>query len=103
MTMSKENVVSNNRQEGRFEMPLGEGRTAFIQYAEAGAGVLNLMHTEVPEEFEGKGVGSKLVKGTFEILRAENLRMVPSCRFVAVYLQRHPEYQSLAASSASEE
>jgi predicted GNAT family acetyltransferase len=101
--MSGENVVRNNRAEGRFEMTLGEGKAAFIQYAEAGAGVLDLLHTEVPEEFEGKGVGSELVKGTFEILRAENLRMLPSCRFVAVYLQRHPEYQSLAASTASEE
>ena len=101
--MSKENVVRNNRPERRFEMALGEGKTAFIQYAEAGAGVLDLTHTEVPEEFEGKGVGGELVKGTFEILRAENLRMVPSCQFVAVYLQRHPEYQSRAASSASEE
>lgn len=95
-------MVRNNRQEQRFELALGEGKSAFIGYAEAGAGVLELMHTEVPEEFEGKGIGSKLVKGTFEILRAENVRVVPTCRFVAVYLERHPEYQSLVASTSAE-
>ena len=98
--MSKENAVRDNKQERRFEMTLGEGKTAFIQYAEAGEGVVELVHTEVPEEFEGKGVGSRLVKGTFEILQEAKLRMVPSCRFVAVYLQRHPEYQSLATSAS---
>lgn len=95
--MSNENVVRDNKPEQRFEMKLGEGKTAFIQYAEAGEGVVELTHTEVPEEFEGKGIGSKLVGGAFEILRAENMQMVPSCPFIAAYLQRHPEYQSLAA------
>jgi predicted GNAT family acetyltransferase len=95
--MSNENVVRDNKQEQRFEMALDEGKTAFIQYAEAGEGVVNLMHTEVPEEFEGKGIGSRLLKGTFEILQEENLKIIPTCRFVSVYLQRHPEYQSLAA------
>ncbi|HEY0099631.1 MAG TPA: GNAT family N-acetyltransferase, partial [Pyrinomonadaceae bacterium] len=62
--------------------------------------VVELMHTEVPEEFEGQGIGGRLVKGTFELLQAENLRMMPTCQFVAVYLQRHPEYQSLAVSAS---
>ena len=95
--MSNENVVRDNKQEQQFEMALGAGKTAFIRYAEAGEGVVELTHTEVPEEFEGKGIGGRLVKGTFEILRAENMRMVPSCPFIAAYVQRHPEYQSLAA------
>ncbi len=95
--MEKENAVRDNKQKRRFEMMLGEGKTAFIQYAERGEGVLALTHTEVPEEFEGKGIGGRLVKGTLEIVQNENLKIVPVCRFVAVYLQRHPEYQSLTA------
>lgn len=56
-----------------------------------------MTHTEVPAEFEGKGVGGALVKGALEIVRGENLKIVPTCRFVTVYLQRHPEYQELVA------
>jgi predicted GNAT family acetyltransferase len=32
-----------------------------------------------------------------EIVRDENLKIVPTCRFVSVYLRRHPEYQDLVA------
>ncbi|HZH30981.1 MAG TPA: GNAT family N-acetyltransferase [Pyrinomonadaceae bacterium] len=98
--MVVENMVRDNKEEQRFELALGEGKMAFIQYAQAGEGVVELTHTEVPEEFEGQGIGGKLVKGTFELLQEANLRMLPTCRFVDVYLQRHPEYQSLAASAS---
>ena len=89
------NGVRDNRQEGRFELDLEGGRMAYVEYEEAGEGVLALTHTEVPAEFEGKGVGGELVKGALEIVRGENLKIVPVCRFVSVYLRRHPEYQEL--------
>ena len=96
--MEEERTVRNNKQEQRFEMTLGEGVLALIQYRPAGEGVLALTHAEVPEEFEGQGVGSALVKGTFELVRTEELKIIPACPFVAAYLRRHPEYQSLVAS-----
>jgi predicted GNAT family acetyltransferase len=92
-----ENEVRDNRREGRFELDLKGGRTAYVEYEEAGEGVLALTHTEVPAEFEGKGVGGALVRGALEIVRGENLKIVPACRFVSVYLRRHPEYQDLVA------
>lgn len=96
--MENANTVIDNKPEHRFEMALGEGKSAFIEYAERSAGVLALTHTEVPEEFEGKGVGSALVKKAFEIIRAKDMKIVPECRFVAAYLRRHPEYQLLVAN-----
>lgn len=95
--MGEENKVRDNTEKRRFELPLGEGRTAFIQYAETGEGVLALTHTEVPVEFEGQGVGSALVKGAFEIVREGGAKIDPMCPFIAAYLRRHPEYQSLVA------
>lgn len=98
MKMEKEKVVRDNKQEQRFEMMLGEGAMALIQYRRAGKGVLALTHAEVPEEFEGRGIGNRLVKGTLELVRGGGLKIIPACPFVATYLQRHPEYQSLVAS-----
>jgi hypothetical protein len=92
-----ESEVINNRLEGRFELDLEGGRRAYVEYKEAGEGVLALTYTEVPAEFEGKGVGGALVRGALEIARGENLKIVPTCRFVPVYLRRHPEYQELVA------
>ena len=90
-----ENKVRDNKQEGRFELALEGGQAAYVEYEEAGDGVLALTHTEVPEEFEGTGIGGALVKGALEIVRGEGLKIVPTCQFVSAYLRRHPEYQEL--------
>ncbi len=93
--MEKENLqIINKKEENRFEMNLGE-KTALIQYKKNSDGALNLYHTEVPAEYEGKGVGSQLVKQTLEQIKAEGKKIVPSCPFVAVYIKRHPEYQTM--------
>ncbi|UCF19073.1 MAG: N-acetyltransferase [Gemmatimonadota bacterium] len=52
-------------------------------------------HTGVPTALEGKGIGGRLVKAGLDWARAEGLRVVPVCSFVAAYIQRHPEYAEL--------
>ena len=86
--------VIDNKEKERFEIDL-DGKTALIDYSEQN-GVVAMTHTEVPPEFEGKGVGSQLVKGALEIVKNENKRVRPLCTFVAAYIKRHPEYESLA-------
>jgi hypothetical protein len=56
---------------------------------------LSLVHTEVPAELEGHGIGGRLAKAGLEFARQENLKVVPSCPFVAAYIRRHPEYLEL--------
>lgn len=98
--MEAENAVRDNKREQRFELALGEGKTAFVEYEEAGGGVLALTHTEVPAEFEGQGIGGRLLKGALEMLQKEDAKIVPLCPFVSIYLRRHPEYQPLVASTS---
>jgi hypothetical protein len=74
----------------RFEMEL-PGGTAFANYRRDGE-VLSIMHTEVPPQVEGRGHGSALVKGVFDIARAQGLKVVPMCPFVVDYARKHPEY-----------
>ena len=97
--MGREANVTIDRANQRFELPLGDGPPAFIQFREAGDGVLRLTHTEVPTESRGRGVGSSLVEGALELARSEGIRIVPRCSFVAAYIRRHPEYESLVDSS----
>lgn len=87
-------TVENNAAQKRFEINTDEG-TAFIQYTKRGEDVYNLYHTEVPPQFAGKGVGSALVKGTLEFIKAEGKQIVPTCPFVLAYLKKHSEYQEL--------
>ena len=60
-------------------------------------GRIALLHTEVPDALSGQGIGPKLVRGTLDAVRAEGLKVVPRCEFVAAYVARHPEYRDLLA------
>lgn len=56
---------------------------------------ITLLSTDVPEAAEGEGVGSALARAALDYARAEHLRVVPRCPFMAAYIERHPEYQDL--------
>lgn len=88
-------VVENNEAEHRFELNL-EGAKALIAYQKKD-GVYNLYHTEVPPQFEGKGIGNALAKGTLEMIKAEGAKFIPTCPFVNAYLKRHQEYREIVA------
>jgi hypothetical protein len=87
--------VRDNPATSRFEMASGDA-VAFVEYMRAGDRIV-LIHTEVPEALSGRGVGSKLVRGTLEAVRTEGLKVVPRCEFVAAYIERHSEYRDLLA------
>ena len=87
--------VRDNPALSRFEMTSGGG-TALVQYRRAGERAV-LLHTGVPEALSRQGVGSKLVRGTLDALRAEGTKVVPRCEFVAAYVERHAEDRDLLA------
>jgi predicted GNAT family acetyltransferase len=74
------------------------GAVAFVEYQRDGDRTV-LIHTEVPEAMAGQGIGSRLVRGVLDQLRAGGGTVVPRCEFVAAYIERHPEYRDLLASS----
>ncbi|MCO5090092.1 GNAT family N-acetyltransferase [Bosea sp. (in: a-proteobacteria)] len=82
--------VVDNAGGNRFELPL-DGGTAFVDYRRDG-GRLVLDHTEVPAQFAGQGVGSRLAKGVFEQLRASGRKAEIRCEFLQGWIAKHPEY-----------
>ena len=88
-------TVERNEAEERFEARVGGG-LALLTYGERD-GKLYLLHTEVPPEAEGQGVGGKLVRFALDHARSEGLRVVPFCAFAKAYIQRHDEYADLVA------
>jgi len=87
--------VRDNTDLHRFELAV-DGRTAFSQYKLA-PGTITFMHTEVPKDLEGHGIGSKLVRGELEVARARGLKVVAKCPFVAAYIKKHTEFHDLLA------
>jgi uncharacterized protein len=89
-------VVDNAAAE-RYELWVGDLLAGRIVYRSRGEAVA-LLHTEVSESFEGQGLGGKLVSGALDDLRERGLKLIPICRFVRSYLERHPEQADLVAS-----
>jgi predicted GNAT family acetyltransferase len=88
--------VMDNLAASRFELA-SDMDIASIAYRREGSGRIVLTHTEVPKALSGRGIGSKLVRGTLDRLRREGLRIVPRCEFAAAFIERHPEYRDLLA------
>ena len=74
-----------------------EGATAFISYRQGQGAVLDLDHTYVPPAARGGGIASQLTAHALTFARDGGYKVVPSCPFVAAYIQRHPEYRNLLA------
>ncbi len=77
----------------RFEFEMPEG-TAFVAYRRVGE-VLHLVHVEVPSSLGGRGLGTRLVRETLDLIRSRGERIVPVCPFVVSFVARHAEYASL--------
>jgi uncharacterized protein len=86
------NVVNNPAQH-RYELVV-EGHLAATYY-NVSDGVITFIHTDVPPELGGKGVGSQLIKGALDQVRAEGLKVIPQCPFVKAYIDKHGEYADL--------
>ncbi|WP_338811878.1 GNAT family N-acetyltransferase [Bernardetia sp. Wsw4-3y2] len=87
-------AIYQNGDKKRFEWNV-EGKTAFIEYILNNQDEIFLTHTEVPQELEGKGIGSKLVKAVLDYIKEENWTVYPTCPFVGSYIKKNEEYQSL--------
>lgn len=76
-----------------------DGATAELAYRMTGNQIV-FTHTSVPQELEGRGIGSALAKAGLEYARQEGMEVVPLCPFVSSYIERKPEYQSLVQKSS---
>jgi len=85
--------VRNNTAESRFELDV-DGHTAFAYY-DFSPGVITFTHTEVPQALSGRGIGSQLATGALDLVRAQKLKVVAQCPFIASYIAKHSAYQDL--------
>jgi uncharacterized protein len=85
--------VVNNPAQHRYELVV-EGHLAATYY-KVSDGIITFIHTEVPPELAGKGVGSQLIRGALDQVRADGLKVIPECPFVKAYVDKHGEYADL--------
>jgi predicted GNAT family acetyltransferase len=85
--------VVERPEQNRFELTL-DGGTAVVAYQRDGNRLV-LIHTEVPEALSGQGVGSRLAKEVFELIRASGRKAVLRCPFLQAWAAKHPEYDDI--------
>lgn len=80
-------MVTQNAERNRFEIE-SQGQTGFLDYRLAPDSI-TLVHTEVPPELEGQGLGGKLARAGLDYAAEHHLKVIPLCPFVKDYMERH--------------
>jgi predicted GNAT family acetyltransferase len=84
------NEVRDVAEKRRYEITSDGTLSGFSEYRDID-GVRVLTHTEVFDAFEGKGVGSALVRGALDDQRTAGRKIVALCPFVDRYVRDHPD------------
>lgn len=87
--------VRNNPEQNRYEIRLGDQLAGFAEYM-LNDGLITFTHTEIDPSFEGKGLGSQLVRFALDDVRSTGERKVlPLCPFVKGWIAKHPDHADL--------
>jgi len=93
--MSADVQVRDDPERERY-VALVDGEPAgFTVYHIREGGLHFFVHTEIDDAFGGMGVGTKLVRGALDDVRAKGGKIVPICPFVAGFVRRNPDYDAL--------
>lgn len=87
-------TIADNTAGQRYEIRSDGELAGFLTYRLHGE-LIELVHTEIDEEFEGRGLGSQLISFALDDARERRLAVLPFCPFVNDYIQRHRQYVEL--------
>lgn len=94
--------VTRNTDRSRWEARLDGELAGFAEFQLTDE-LYVFTHTEVDPAFEGRGIGSALIRTALDEVRSEQGRKVlPICPFVKVWIDRHPDYLPLVHSGRTD-
>ncbi len=96
-------TVIDNAPLNRFELHLDglvAGYADYQHYQRGDFTVLDLPHTVTEPQFRGQGIASVLVRGALDIVAAADQQVIPTCPFVADFIEKYPKYKPLSPDTA---
>jgi predicted GNAT family acetyltransferase len=87
-------VVSDAPERKRFEVTVDGKLAGFLVYR-AREGLIALIHTEVEDAYEGRGLGGRLARFALDRAREQGVAVLPFCPFVNEWIKLQPEYVDL--------
>ncbi len=94
-------TVVHNEADNQFEIYVGGELGGFAAYRPLG-NTFSFTHTEIDEEYAGRGLGQTLVTGALDAIRERGLTVLPFCPFVRSFLLKNPEYLDLVPAKDRE-
>lgn len=82
--------VVHDPERNRFEVK-EDGLTAYVEYEQT-EDSLDILHTIVPGQLEGRGIASAMVRAAYDYARTHGLKPLATCSYAVAWLQKHPEY-----------
>jgi predicted GNAT family acetyltransferase len=98
MSAQAEPTVLDVAEWSRFEIHVDGRLAGFAAYRMRpgpGPALQVFTHTEIDDAYEGRGLGSVLVRTALDSARSRGLSVRPDCPFVRSYIARHPDYLDL--------
>jgi predicted GNAT family acetyltransferase len=86
--------VRDNPARSRYEIVV-DGETAGSAYYRLHGDVAEFTHTEISGAFEGRGLGSTLIRAALDDARSRGRQALPQCPFVRDFIAKHGEYVDL--------
>jgi predicted GNAT family acetyltransferase len=94
--MAETDVVVHAPERSRYLLMRGDQELGKALYESGPRGEIVFTHTEIDPEVQEKGLGSQLVRGALDDVRANSTaRAVATCPFVFKFISTHEEYQDL--------
>jgi len=75
----------------RFTISVDGQKAGFTEYIDHD-GQRIFPHTEIGDEYSGRGLATILIREALEATRAAGLRIVPVCSTVAGFVEKNPEF-----------
>jgi len=94
--MSDEINITHNVERSRYELRVGGELASIADYSPT-ADQWVFDHTETAPRFGGRGLAAQVVRAALDDVRERGVRIVPSCWFVAKFVDENPEYADLVA------
>lgn len=67
------------------------GRDAIMTYRKVGDGHIEVNHTRVARQAQGRGLAGTLYRAMVEHARSQGLKVTPTCSYVIKMFERFPE------------
>ena len=86
---------NNDEKHGSFEALIDGKRAGLMTYTWAGEDRFIIDHTEVEEDYNGKGVGKEMLVKAVEFAREKSKKIIPLCPFAKSVFDKVEEFRDV--------